>query len=321
LSSSVWWWDSYVHPLNFYPVIGAVGKFMAQVNWTHGNWRPLSFDLPRSTDVAVTWTDQDVQAELGWGKAPTAEFTIGPTGLSGDAEVPQFLYCTGKADLRTAPAFAVHFEHPGRFLVHVIEVSASGTLHFALDGQPVSDVPLSAAPPADPTAKPDYVSTQLQPKWRAYQAKFDKEYGIDVPAGDHRVTLSNESGDWIQISGLRLTGYRSSAYPNVNLCGETNGVEAILWVQNAAHNWKNLASGAAIPPLHALHLTVHGLDAGLYRVEWWGTTKGAVSASNSASCASGVLQLDVPDTAMDLAAHLVQIPVVATAGRGDGAKR
>jgi len=88
--------------------------------------------------------------------------------------------------MRATLTFHVHPPGPGRFLVRVGTVSDRARLRFTLDGQPAGEWNLSAAPPADPLVKPGYASTEFKPQWHVYQARFDRDYGIDLPPGEHR---------------------------------------------------------------------------------------------------------------------------------------
>jgi len=300
----IWWWDNYIHPKNVYAPFGALRRFAATVPWTAGSPLPLRMDTPRQTGGPETFTDLTLPATLGWGKSPATEFTITPAGLAGNAAIPQFLYSPAKADLRTTPAFKVNFARPGRFVVRVDEVSDRGLLRFSLDGKPVRDIPLSAVPPKDPTAKPDYEKTELRPQYNSYQATFNKDYAIEVPPGAHTITLDNVEGDWITISGITLTGYRSSRYPEVNLYGLQIGDQAILWAQNALHNWKNVAEKKLIPTLTGVETTMHGLPSGRYVVEWWDTWRGVVTRRDTVAVQNGALPLRLPALATDVAARI-----------------
>jgi hypothetical protein len=64
----------------------------------------------------------------------------------------------------------------------------------------------------------------------------------------------------------------------VNLYGLTNGKGAVLWAQNALHNWKNVADRKSIPVIQGAVTTVRGLPSGRYTIEWWDTWK--VSSRN-----------------------------------------
>ncbi|MBV9468080.1 MAG: hypothetical protein JOZ57_02405, partial [Abitibacteriaceae bacterium] len=309
----LWWWDNYVHPKNVYAPFVAARRFADTVPWTAGPLQPLKMDAAHQTSGPETWTDLTLVPAGGWGKAATDNFTITPTGLASNVIIPQFLYSTGKADLRTTSTFHVNFTQPGKFIVHVGDVSDTAHLRILLDGKAARDVELSAMPPKDPSVKPDYEKTELRPEYNSYLAHFNKDYDIDVPVGEHTITLDTVAGDWVSMDRITLTGYRSSRFPDVNLYGLTNGNMAILWAQNALHNWKNVTDKKEIPPLHNLATTLHGLKPGRYAVEWWDTEQGRPTTKETLTSIDGLLVLRLPDLASDVAARIE--PLAVTRGR------
>jgi hypothetical protein len=219
--------------------------------------------------------------------------------------VTQFLYSPGKPDLRTTPTFRVNYGRPGRFTIRVNTVSHRSKIHFILDGVVAREIDLHAAPPADPKAKPEYESTEHKKEWNVYQAIFNKEYSINVPAGRHTITLANVEGDWASLEGITLENYRSSRYPAVNTYGLVQGRNAVLWIQNAHHNWKNVAEKKPLPTITRMRLPVRDLPDGRYVVEWWDTWRGEVTKTTTAAPKKGVLELHVPDLATDVAVRIV----------------
>lgn len=300
----IWWWDNYVQPKNVYAPFLALRHFTDKVPWTTGNWQLLKADAPRQMSGPETWSDLTLNPAGGWGKVAADNFTITPLGLDRAVVLPQFLYSPGKADLRTTPTFHVNYPQPGKFIVHIGDVSDSADLRIMLDGQLARDVNLSAVPPKDPNVKPEYEKTDLRPEYNSYLARFNKEYDIAVPAGAHTITLEVTAGDWMTIERFTLTGYRSSRYADVNLYGLTNGTSAILWAQNAQHNWKNVADKKVIPTLRDLATAIHGLTPGRYTVEWWDTEVGKPMRTETVVSADGTLTLRLPDLATDVAARI-----------------
>ena len=130
-----------------------------------------------------------------------AKFHIDPDGPGFPDSYPAFLYSPAKADMRTTPTFLVRYQRPGQFIVHVNQVSNSATLQISLDGAVAQTFKLDAAPPPN-GATPDYKSTEMNDQWKIYQATFDKDYAIDVPAGNHHIDLAVTDGDWMSITSL-----------------------------------------------------------------------------------------------------------------------
>lgn len=303
-SAMLWWWDNYVHPKNVYTPFVALKRFVDTIPWTAGKWTPLKVDAPQLAQGTAERADLTLLTNSGWGKNAHTEFVITPGGVEGNHVLPQFLYSPSKADLRTTPTLRVRFAKPGRLILRVHEVSDRARVRFLLDGQVARELNLSAVPPADRTVQPEYKSTEFKREYNIYQAVFDKDYAIEVPAGDHAIRLENTEGDWVSLESITLTGYRSTLYPPINLYGMVCGRQAILWAQNAQHNWKNVAANATIPTIPKTQTTVHGLPDGQYTLIWWDTEKGTVTKRETARSRQSVLQLSLPPLKTDVALHI-----------------
>jgi len=104
-----------------------------------------------------------------------------------------------------------------------------------------------------------------------------------------QITRATESGE------LRAWGQRHDGD------GRT-----LLWIDNAAHTWKNVVDGAPIVPASG-SLGVQGLPPGRYRVEWWDTTAGAMDRTETRDVGAGdVLALQVAALASDVAVKLIR---------------
>ena len=301
----IWYWDSYVAPKKLYPQFAALRRFADQVPWTAGAWRPLMAKTMPAPGEKPTFADLKIVAAGDWGKAAQSEYSLTPSGIANQLSLPQFLYGPDKAELRTTPIFRVNYPRAGLFTVRVNSVSTRSRLQFLLDGKRMRDIVLDAAPPADASVKPEYESTVFQPEWKAYRAFFNREYSIPVPAGAHSITLQNVEGDWASLSSITLHNYRDSRAAAVNLYGMTQGRNAILWVQNAAHNWKNVADKKPLAPLRDVRLSL-ALPDGNYAVEWWDTARGEISRRENHAAKNGALLLAVPSLEADVAARLTR---------------
>lgn len=299
----LWWWDNYVAPKNLYSQFTGLRRFADAVPWTAGIWKPLAADPPRVANGPETFSDLVLPVNGSWGKSSHDDFTVTPFGVAEGRQIGAFLYSPGKADLRTTPTFHVRFVRPGRFVVHVAEVSDRARLQFRLNGRPVADFSLSATP-SDPH---EYEKTELRPEYNSYLARFNRDYGIDIPMGSHTVTLDTTEGDWLSLESVTLTGYRSSRFPAVNFYGLHLGRQAIFWAQNAAHDWKNVAEKKPIRAVTGATVTLRGLPNGRYNVEWWDTTQGKATGRSAAVSARGMLTLRLPELATDVAARVTPL--------------
>ncbi len=92
---------------------------------------------------------------------------------------------------------------------------------------------------------------------------------------------------------------------SLNLCGLHNGRMAIVWAQNAAHNWKNVFDKKPIAPLDSTSVRCRGLPAGSYSVEWWDTWKGKVTRKEPVSGSGDGMTLVISELETDMAARIL----------------
>ena len=305
-SAMIWYWDGYVHPHRLYAQLTPLRRFADTVPWTSVAWEPLALTAPPIKVPLAASEGLLLRAKGPWGRPPESEFTLEAEPGVEELILPQFLYSPAKPAERTTPVFHFTFDRPGRFQVKVDRVSDHVNLRFVLDGQTARDLALSGMPPTDPSVKPEYAKTELSQEWKIYQAHFGKDYGIDVPPGAHSVRLEVTDGDWVSLENYSLTGYQTivRAAP-LNLYGLHNGRMAVLWAQNAAHNWKRLFDKQPIAAAPATTLSCRGLPAGSYNVEWWDTWKGGTTRNERVSASADGMSLVLPELETDVAARIV----------------
>jgi hypothetical protein len=301
----LWWWDSYVHPKNLYFHFKPFRKFADQVSWAAGPWNSLAVRSPSEQKAMKEGEGLVLPANSGWGRLSGSEFEIDSKGVKQRRKLPEFLYGPAKPEERVHPVFKVQFDRAGRFVFRVNTVSDRAKIRVTADGQIVNEFSLSAHPPADPAARPEYGSTELNKQWNIHQAQFNKEYGIDLPSGYHQVRLEVTEGDWVSLHNYRLTGFSRVENPApVNLYGIRCGREAILWCQNAGHHWKSVQEGKVPMSLGRVRLDVADIPPGSYDVEWWDTWQGEVITTDKITSTSAGMTLTTPELAKDLAARI-----------------
>ena len=279
-----WWWRERLEPKNLFWHYAAFARFAKTVPWTEEKLEPLPAD---AVHVSVSVEGDLLRPVLvdpqgpDWGsRAPRDRFTVEPDGT-----VPHLddfgpvLYGTGRAAWRTTPTLAVTYPAAGRFLIRVSE-TAHGVLEIDLDGKPV--------------LRDDTLNVP--------RATVDRDFAVDVPAGQHAVTLRNAGSDWLRIGHVLLTNYRdASKHPDVDVYGLRSGRMAVLWFLHRLNEWAYRALGFMPSPAGDATATLTGLADGRYEVEWWDTYKGAVTATESKPCRGSTLVLTVPPMATDVA--------------------
>lgn len=306
-TAMIWWWDDYVAPKKLYKLFTPVAKFVAAVPWGEGVWQPALCDPPKTKSRKNVFYNAIFTPLLGWARS-SQSFTLTANGEVKGGPLPTYLYSPSKPDLRTTPTFYVDFPLSGKFVLHVYQVSNFAKLRVLLDGRPVAEFYLPAAPPQNGEKAP-FRSTQFEPQYNIYLATYDKDYSIDVPAGPHSITLDVIDGDWISLDGITLTHYRSAAYPPLHCYALANGKEALLWVQNANYNWKNIYKNVPIQAVEPSITVVHGLEDGEYRIVWWNTMTGQKTDGGRASSHKGSLLLTIPELTTDRAAQILPVRV------------
>ncbi len=305
--AAIWWWDGYVHPKNLYKNFTGLARFAARVDWPRRDFRPLSLPAPTVPQTGAETFSNLVLTPTGvWGDKSTGVVTVGRGGLLSGGKILGVLAGPAKPDLRSPLTLAVDLPRPSRLVVRVVTVSDHASLRVSVDGKTAADFPFSAAPaPGN-----DYESTKQFPEYNnIYQAVFNKDRAIPLPAGRHTITLENTDGDWLSLGALTLEGAKSSRYAVLRplaLQDKTTG-ETLVWLQDPESNWWNDRAGR-LPESYAgvtLHLSVPGF--GPYRVEWWHTRAGKVLRTEDVMPSKGRLTLMVPAFTRDVALRAVPL--------------
>jgi hypothetical protein len=118
-------------------------------------------------------------------------------------------------------------------------------------------------------------------------------------------TVPWNSGTWKPLMSRPATPPADPAEPPpLRIYGLRNERQAIAWIQNIKHNWKNAFDKGEIPSVPATAVVFKDIPAGHYRLEWWDTWKGEVTQREEADAHGGELQLTVPAIQTDAALRL-----------------
>jgi len=294
-TAMTWWWDSYVEPRQLYHHFGALSRFLAGVDWAHCRPAAVSLAFPAGT----SWQPADLLLQpkaASWDPHPSnqpRQYRVGRDGRVSDQELlSQVLHgVTNHPREHNPPTFLVDYPAPGAFEVLVTGVSGWGgaNLRMMLDGE----TRLSADFPD--TAPADHETMQ----------QFNRAYRIAVPAGPHRITVENTGADWAFVA-YRFVGYLTS--PQLRVVALADQHSALLWLQNPAHTWWNVAQGQEIKPLPPVRVTLDGLADGTYQVAWWDTYQGQPTGRQEAAARRGRLSFTTPRLTTDIACKLTRHP-------------
>ena len=299
--AAIWWWDSYIAPKNLYGEFTGLARFAAAVDWPRRHFAPVAVPTPRvSTRTPETFSDLALTPSGGWGDKATGTVTVAKDGSVSGGKLLGTLYGSEKPDLKTALRLAVDLPHPSRLMLRILTVSNAAAIHVAVDGATAADFPLKAAPGNNQ----DFESTKQFPEYGGmYQALFNKDRVVPIPAGKHTITLENTAGDWVSIGSYTLTEAKSSRYAGLRplALSDAHTGETLAWLQDPDSNWYNDSQGITPHTWARIALTLPVPLAGAYRVDWWDTRAGKIVRTETVAAKGGVLTVNTPAFTRDIA--------------------
>jgi hypothetical protein len=264
-----WWWDNYIHPKNVYPLFAAAARFIGGIDWPEEYFQPVKPRLDWQVKPAVpVRTDLILQ---GGPKTWTAnEFNeprrvrVTRSGAEGQLPVAGVQHgLGGHRDKHNPITFELDLPWPVRFEVEVGDVSGHGgaKLELALNGRLAleKDFP-------DPDG---FESTQTLKQYAG-------NYGIDVPAGKHRLVVKNTGRDWF-MADYRFRDALERSGPPILAWGIAGRNTALAWARLEERTWRNICDRKeSVPPAPASILVLPGMGAGDWTAEIWDTWEGRV---------------------------------------------
>ena len=305
-TSMLWWWDNYVHPLNVYKILTPVRRFADTIDWAQTRFEPLGeIVLEQPPDHVETFTDLTIPATLEWGRPRSTEYTVSPNGTAKGEPIAMTIGSPKRGnpnELATQLTWRLDCRQPTQAILKLGEVSNSAHLVVALDGETKIDRPL---PTGEPGQGP-WKSSRFAEPYKIWVADYDESIPIDIPAGQHTLTIANTDGDWLQIRSLTLPAYRSSRHPDLNTLGLQSPDLAILWLHNRESTWRTDFEVRKPSRFKSLRATIPLPSPGVWRVEWWDTRTGEIIHRETGEAKDSTLKLIVPDFDRDIAAKLLR---------------
>jgi hypothetical protein len=115
-------------------------------------------------------------------------------------------------------------------------------------------------------------------------------FAADVPWTTAKLRPAAAAGD----KGLRVIG----------LQGDEG---AYLWLSDPGATWWKIGMEGATPAeITGAAVSIEGLKAGSYRVQWWDTREGKVVKEESATAGGTALRLGIPSFSRDIACKVVK---------------
>ncbi|HOS94393.1 MAG TPA: hypothetical protein PLQ54_13825, partial [Armatimonadota bacterium] len=188
----------------------------------------------------------------------------------------------------------------GTVIVRLGTVSNRARLQIRLDGELKVDRELLTGEMGEgPWKEARWLS-----EYGIWNCRYDEDIPIEVPEGEHTLSITNAEGDWLQIPWIRLPAYRSSRFPDVNAIGLSSDRLILLWLHNRQSTWRTEFEGRAPAVLTSLRVTVPVPADGAWRVEWWNTFNAEVTQRETLAAAGGQLVLRAPDLMRDVAVRM-----------------
>lgn len=293
-----WWWDSYVERHHLHYHYTALAAYTRDINWIEENYGwgkvvsveyaddPPAYGTLTIQPQSEKWADESPynqpSAMSSTSRKPEPEnrphtYVIRSDGTMEDYDLlSKIQYGANYPEDRNPATFRVSYPADGAFEVVIRGVSCAddSQLTIYLDGKAalVADFPASGG--------------------GATMHAYDRAYRIEVPAGQHEITVENTGRDWFHISGLRLSRYLSS--PNLRVLAMSNDHSAIMWVQNKDNTWWNHRNGFNPSPVAASQITLDGFRDGSYQVEQWDTYAGRPVMVTTTEAERGRLVVKTP---------------------------
>ena len=303
--ASIWWWDSYVDPQDQYPRFTGLARFAAAVDWPHRRFAPLALPPPtRGRNAPETFSDLVLTPTAAWGEKAITPVLLHSDGTMTGGPLLSTLFGPEKHDSHSVLTLHVDLIRPTTLTLHIGTVSNKGRLRVTLDGTPAGDYVFNAAPGQGG----GYKSTKLFPEYGGiYQALFDTDRALTLPAGPHVITLDNTEGDWLQITTLTFAHAQSSRYALLRTAAlqDASTGETLLWLQDPDSNWFNDRAGKLPSPQAGIRLTLPVPRPGVYDLTWWDTRTGVPLKTSRLAASGKSLLVPVPFFTRDIALRVV----------------
>ena len=295
-----WWHENYIDKLDLYFHFTALANFAEDLPLGAARWEPLDVSAPEYQDPNH---EPDLRhVELiplsRWGKPEHNEFVVlGDGSIADDRRPQELLQGLGHKDIKNPPTLIVNYPTDGKFILRVQEVSNSGLLRIWVDDELKTEIDL-------PCGEGLEKNSIWQEKWNLWQTTYDKDFSLDIPAGQHRIRIENFGKDWVKVARYTFTDCKVLDKPNLLACGmKTDGL-AMLWLQNRDSSWYNHAGNGNVGQVDPYTLTVQGLPDGKYEAEWWETWKGIPQRIEEVAVQGGIMRLALPVLTTDIALKL-----------------
>jgi hypothetical protein len=303
ISPLTWWWDELIEADNLYFHFQAITNFAPEIATGAAPIEQLSVDNIRlDEEKSAVQKNFVLSPSKSWGKNTVSHFTIDSDGEINDKDqVPSYLFGQSKADMKKPPEFKINYKSDGRFVVHVDDVSDSGHLKIHLDGVLALEKPLPLG-----EGDGEWEQSVWKDEIKMYQGTYNKDYGIDVPAGSHVIRVENGGTDWIKITQYTFENCGIKTEDRIVAMGVRQQGNYYLWLRHQKYQWQLVKNKElqAKPELSAT-LNLPAIMPGEYQVEWWDTYQGTIFKQEVVTVdQQNEIELKIPSFRKDVACKI-----------------
>ena len=302
-SSGHWWWDTFVDPRNLWHVYTGLSRFAAEIDWAGRRFQPLELPVPEAgTASAEQFFDMILACSENWGHVVDGEVIVRSNGTMSQA-LPHYFVGPDKPDLHRPVRLKLKLDRPSTMTLNVSGVSDVGVMRVYLGDDPLADFPFSALPSSENVESARIRPLPLEPgRGKRFQSTLKAQRSVQIPAGEHVVSVVNVAGDWVSLESIVLTGAQSSRHQLATLAlQDTAAGETLAWVYDVRSHWQADRDKTPLRHFDSVTLEVPAERGGEHSVEWWDTRTGQVVQRQSVAAADGKLQLRVPPFSRDIA--------------------
>ena len=298
--SMLWWWDSYIHPKNLYPLIGVATSFLNGIDWGREKLMESSVRIEFSHQPRVQQRRDLVfeGATTSWSPSPynrPESIRIDTHGFRGGPVAGLLQGIRNHPNLHNPITFETNLPWATRFEAVVGDVSGYGgaALRISIDGKPVFDSAFSEPPGSSE---------------RETLKQYSATHSFLIEPGQHRIVVENDGPDWVRVD-YRFKNVVLQTGPPLDAWASVGPNFGVVWVRHKDRTWRNVIERKMeIPPSPPARLLLPGLQFGHWKAALWNTWNGRIlSLQPFVVTAKTPASIDLPAISTDLAVRLDRV--------------
>lgn len=143
-----------------------------------------------------------------------------------------YLYGPSKKDIRSPIVLQADLDRPMRLLLRVGTVSTEAKLTVSDNDKLIFSQPFHPGPGDGP-----WKESVFKPEWNVYQNRYDRDYAVELSAGQHTLRIENSAGDWLTLTQIAFEAPDSPpvVYPVAPQWGQKNEPLQFACKQGSGH--------------------------------------------------------------------------------------